>query len=52
MSQKHMVTISIVSHGNGEIVSLLLNDLCHLNEVNKIILTENIPEKQPINIPE
>ena len=52
MIEKRFVTISIVSHDNGEILSLLLRDLCLFNEVDKVIITSNIPERSPIDIPD
>lgn len=39
-----MITVSIVSHGHGELVGHLLSDLVACTEVSAIILTLNIPE--------
>lgn len=38
------ITLSIVSHGHGRIVENLLNDLIQVAEVERIVLTHNIPE--------
>lgn len=42
-----MITISIVSHGHGEMVSRLLRQLLTCPEVSQIIVTWNIPEPIP-----
>lgn len=44
-----MVTISIISHGHGEMISSLVNRLLQFSEVQRIIVTFNIPEI--INLP-
>lgn len=46
-----MITVSIVSHGHDEFVSLLLKDLNKFREISKVILTNNIPQSQKIEIP-
>ena len=46
-----MITVSIVSHGQGSIVEDLLLDLIPYTEVSKIILTNNIPENN-LTVPE
>lgn len=46
-----MITISIVSHGQGELVSHLLADLAGCAEVSSILLTLNVPEPA-VRIPE
>lgn len=38
------VTVSIVSHGQGALVALLLNDLSRCSEVVRVVVTQNIPE--------
>ena len=38
-----MITISIVSHGQGHLVTSLLNDLCSCTCISSIILTKNLP---------
>jgi len=38
------VTVSIVSHGHGAMVSDLLGDLSGCPEISKIVITHNIPE--------
>ena len=38
------VIVSIVSHGQGKLVSALLEDLAHCSSVSAIIITQNIPE--------
>lgn len=40
------ITVSIVSHGHGELVSGLLSDLSVCPEVGHVILTINIPEPE------
>jgi len=52
MSEARSIDVSIVSHGNSEIVSLLLKDLCLIDEINQVIITSNIPEDSPIVIPD
>jgi len=44
-----LITVSIVSHGHGEMVGNLVAKLITFSEIKKIIVTFNIPEK--INIP-
>jgi len=45
----HMITISLVSHGHGEMIVKLIKSLLRINEVENIIVTLNIPEE--INLP-
>lgn len=45
------VTVSIVSHGQGKLVSALLEDLAKCSSVYKVLLTQNIPEDE-ITCPE
>lgn len=40
------ITISVVSHGQGELVSALLADLVRCCSVSSVILTQNIPEAE------
>lgn len=42
-----MIGVSIVSHGHGAMVEALLADLVGCPEVGRIILTLNVPEKEP-----
>jgi N-acetylglucosaminyl-diphospho-decaprenol L-rhamnosyltransferase len=42
------ITVSIVSHGHGEMVNTLVHQLLLLPEVGQIILTRNIPEGTPV----
>lgn len=47
-SMRHSISISIVSHGQGDLVKQLLGDLealTHQDLISEIILTLNIPEK-------
>ena len=46
-----MITVSIVSHGQGHLVERLLGDLVQCKEIERIVITENVPES-PIAIPE
>ena len=39
-----MVTASIVSHGHGEMVARLADDLLACPEVSRIVITQNIAE--------
>ena len=39
-----MMTVSVVSHGHGEMVSRLVGQLLALPEVSRVVLTLNIPE--------
>lgn len=39
-----MVTVSIVSHGHGEMVNRLIAQLLDCPEISRIVLTKNIPE--------
>ena len=39
-----MVTASIVSHGHGEMVARLADDLLACPEVSRIVITQNISE--------
>lgn len=43
-----MITVSIVSHGHGDLLWPLLDSLIKFPEVNQIILTFNIPERLPL----
>jgi GT2 family glycosyltransferase len=38
------ITLSIVSHGQGELIAQLLEDLREMPEVSRIVITRNIPE--------
>lgn len=40
-----MVTASIVSHGHGQMVARLVDDLLGCPEVSRIVITQNIPEE-------
>lgn len=44
-----MITVSVVSHGHGVFLSSLVNKLLQLAEVEKIVITLNIPEL--LNLP-
>lgn len=48
ISDKSRITISVVSHGHGKMVARLAAELCCFPEVDKIILTLNIPERLTI----
>ncbi|NTV72021.1 MAG: glycosyltransferase family 2 protein [Azonexaceae bacterium] len=39
-----LITVSVVSHGQGELVAKLLEDLARCPSVSEIIVTQNIPE--------
>lgn len=39
-----MITVSIVSHGHGEMIKLLINQLLMINEIKLIIITFNLKE--------
>lgn len=45
------VTVSLVSHGHGEMVSALLQDMAGLPQIAHVVLTLNIPEPLP-SVPE
>lgn len=45
------VTVSVVSHGQGELVATLLGDLARCPQVGSIVLTQNLPEAE-IPVPE
>jgi len=45
------VTVSIVSHGHGAHLNLLLSDIAKFSSIQQIIVTLNVPESD-INIPE
>ena len=45
-----MITVSIVSHNHGKMVEKLVQQVLKCENINKIIITLNIPEK--INIPD
>lgn len=51
ISADQQVTVSIVSHNHGSMVSDLLQDLSGCPEISKIVLTHNIPEPQ-VRVPE
>lgn len=40
------VTVSVVSHGQGEMVAALLRDLERCTAVHQVLLTQNIPEPE------
>lgn len=42
-----MITVSIVSHGHGELIPPLLDELARCAEVTSILLTLNVPEPVP-----
>jgi hypothetical protein len=42
---KRMIAVSIVSHGHGEMVECLAVALLGCNQVNRILLTINLPEE-------
>jgi N-acetylglucosaminyl-diphospho-decaprenol L-rhamnosyltransferase len=46
------ITVSIVSHGHGSMVWSLLSQIIAYKEVKKVIITLNIPEVVPDNLPE
>lgn len=46
------VTVSIVSHGHGDMVWELVRQLTPYDEVVKILVTLNIPELAPVNLSE
>lgn len=47
MNQPNQFCLSIVSHGQGKLIQLLLNDLATLQEQNfEVIITLNIPEDE------
>ncbi len=39
-----MISVSIVSHGHGSMVSSLVSQLLNIPEINQIIITFNVPE--------
>lgn len=41
-----LITVSVVSHGQGDLVAKLLEDLARCPSVSEIILTQNIPEHE------
>jgi GT2 family glycosyltransferase len=43
-----MIVVSIISHGHGEMLKDLVNQILEFPEVEKIILTINIPENIPL----
>lgn len=45
-SEFYLVTVSIVSHGQGVLVAKLLVDIARCPHVSEIILTQNIPEPE------
>lgn len=46
------VTVSIVSHGHGDMVWRLVNQLNELPSVGRIVVTLNIPEDVPDALPQ
>jgi hypothetical protein len=46
------ITVSIVSHGHGDMVWALLSQVLKCNQVKKVIVTLNIPEAIPDCLPE
>jgi len=40
------VTVSVVSHGQGDLVATLLGDLARYPQVGSIVLTQNLPEAE------
>lgn len=40
------VTVSVVSHGQGDMVAVLLRDLDRCTTVHQVLLTQNIPESE------
>jgi hypothetical protein len=44
-----MISVSVVSHGHGDMVKNLLDDLRECSEVSRIIVTHNIPEPKIIH---
>ena len=50
MTSDALITVSIVSHGHGTMVSDLLADLAECPEVAKVLLTLNVPEPAPRGI--
>lgn len=51
-SKRRMITISIVSHGHGAMVERLLSQALSFQDVQKIILTLNIPEQRALPVSE
>lgn len=47
-SNDRLITVSIVSHGQGDLVANLLHDLASCSCVSEIIVTQNIPEREII----
>lgn len=48
-SPSHSLVVSVVSHGHGQMVQVLLNDLARLSAttVARVVLTQNLPEAPP-----
>jgi GT2 family glycosyltransferase len=46
-----MITVSVVSHGHRVLVSRLLDDLARCPEVERVVLTYNVPE-EPAEVPQ
>jgi N-acetylglucosaminyl-diphospho-decaprenol L-rhamnosyltransferase len=44
MRRDRSITVSIVSHGHGELVPPLISDLERCEEISRVILTLNVPE--------
>ena len=51
VNKKNSITISVVSHGQADLVQELLKNLVKCSEIARIILTHNIPENN-ISFPE
>lgn len=48
MTQMQPLVISVVSHGHGELVALLLRDIAaHVRVPVRVLLTQNLPEADP-----
>jgi len=41
------ITVSLVSHGHGRMISNVLSDLAEMPEVVRVVLTLNVPEAMP-----
>jgi len=41
---RQLITVSVVSHGQGQLVAALLEDLACCQNVSAVVLTQNIPE--------
>lgn len=45
-SCRQLITVSVVSHGQGQLVAALLEDLACCQNVSEVVLTQNIPEDE------